>query len=83
MSDIGEIQKRREIRDKFEGALISLGADDYVQASNDRAVLLDKIAEAHGHLVNLQPHIAELLKSEQPFIDSHVTLAMKALEKSK
>ncbi len=36
---------------------------------------------AHDHLINLQPHIAQLAKRDQPFIDTHVDLALEALNK--
>ncbi len=37
--------------------------------------------DAHDHLMNLQPHIAQLPKLIQPFIDSHVDCAMASLAK--
>ncbi len=36
---------------------------------------------AHDHLMNLQPHIGQLPEKVQPFIDSHVDLAMEILNK--
>lgn len=39
-----------------------------------------RITKAHNHLMNLQPHIAQLPKRDQPFIDSHVDMAIQALE---
>ena len=36
---------------------------------------------AHTYLVNLQPHIAQLPKECQPFIDTHIDLAMETLRK--
>lgn len=38
-----------------------------------------KIQAAHDHLMNLQPHIAQLPKQYQGFIDPHVDEAMKLL----
>ena len=37
------------------------------------------IQKAHDHLINLQPHIAQLPKGYQGFIDPHVDEAMKLL----
>lgn len=35
--------------------------------------------EAYDHLMNMQPHIAQLPEQYRPFIDSHVDAAMRAL----
>jgi len=32
-------------------------------------------------LVNVQPHIAQLSEKDRPFIDSHINLALQAIEK--
>lgn len=39
--------------------------------------------KAHGHLMNMQPHIAQLPERYRPFIDSHVDEAMKLLDAAK
>jgi hypothetical protein len=44
------------------------------------AALRNAVIEADKHLTNLQPHIAQLPKHCQPFIDSHVDAAIRALK---
>jgi hypothetical protein len=53
--------------------------EDHLAALAQRAEVAPMQA-AYNHLMNLQPHIAQLPKEYQPFIDSHVDEAMKALQ---
>lgn len=41
------------------------------------------LAQVEAHLINLQPHIAQLPKEYQPFIDSHVDTALAATKGKK
>ena len=46
----------------------------------EREAMQQRMRMALAHLVNLQPHIAQLPKRDQPSIDSHVDMAIEALK---
>jgi hypothetical protein len=45
----------------------------------DHSGLREQITNAERHLVNLQPHIAQLPEQYQLFIDTYVDLALECL----
>lgn len=60
-----------------------LEACDEILAQGHRALAAEsREREAYNHLMNLQPHIAQLPERYRPFIDSHVDEAMRALSAS-
>lgn len=59
-------------------ALILTAAAKMVQQSGAVAELL----KVESQLMNVQPHIAQLPKHQQPFIDSHVDMASEATQKA-
>lgn len=59
-------------------ALILSAAAKMVQQSGLEAELL----KIESQLMNVQPHIAQLPKHQQPFIDSHVDMASEATQKA-
>lgn len=69
-------------------ALIKKAGESYRRQLADVAALIEpvlaardaRIATAISHLINLQPHIASLMKHQRPFIDNHVDAALEALQ---
>jgi len=53
---------------------------EFAELRQDRQRLFEGAVEAIRHLENLQVHIAQLPKQYRPFIDSHVDMAMAALD---
>jgi hypothetical protein len=55
----------------------------HMQGIVERVAALEAaVRTAHTQLMNLQPHIEELDKSQQSFVDAHVDVAMAALSEA-
>ncbi len=55
-------------------------ADLARQIREERRELVEALREVRRILTNLQPHIAQLSKQDQPFIDSHVDMAFECID---
>ncbi len=63
------------------GQIIGVDLPGALEAARreDAKEMREAAQTAHDHLMNLQPHIAQLEPYQRPFIDSHVDLAMEVL----